>query len=167
MIKFLDILKEREDSWNIEEKFPIKVHIFQTRGGNYRIEPSSMTMSYKTFEKLGDNLSEEQIDYGKNRGIEYSVKDRMYPNDVRINYYDYKTGECAFLASTMKDVENWLKKHRNLVTTSDDELTNRTTINNSEMVENEITERCWKGYTQKGMKTMFGKRYPNCVKKKK
>jgi len=31
----------------------------------------------------------------------------------------------------------------------------------------EITERCWKGYTQKGMKTMFGKRYPNCVKKKK
>jgi hypothetical protein len=33
--------------------------------------------------------------------------------------------------------------------------------------ESEITEKCWKGYTQKGMKTMFGKRYPNCVKKKK
>ena len=33
--------------------------------------------------------------------------------------------------------------------------------------ESEITERCWKGYTQKGMKTMFGKRYPNCVKKTK
>jgi len=31
----------------------------------------------------------------------------------------------------------------------------------------EITERCWKGYTQKGMKTMFGKKYPNCVKIKK
>ena len=24
--------------------------------------------------------------------------------------------------------------------------------------------RCWKGYTKKGMKTMFGKRVPNCVK---
>jgi len=36
-----------------------------------------------------------------------------------------------------------------------------------EQNESEITERCWKGYTQKGMKTMFGKRYPNCVKKKK
>ena len=35
-----------------------------------------------------------------------------------------------------------------------------------EQNEGEITERCWKGYTQKGMKTMFGKRYPNCVKKK-
>ena len=33
--------------------------------------------------------------------------------------------------------------------------------------ESELTERCWKGYTQKGMKTMFGKRYPNCVKAKK
>jgi hypothetical protein len=31
----------------------------------------------------------------------------------------------------------------------------------------ELTEKCWPGYTQKGMKTMFGKRYPNCVKKTK
>lgn len=38
--------------------------------------------------------------------------------------------------------------------------------NKTEFKESEITERCWKGYTQKGMKTMFGKRYPNCVKKK-
>ena len=38
---------------------------------------------------------------------------------------------------------------------------------NEEIIETELTERCWKGYTQKGMKTMFGKRYPNCVKKTK
>jgi hypothetical protein len=36
-----------------------------------------------------------------------------------------------------------------------------------EMKEGELTEKCWDGYTQKGMKTMFGKRYPNCVKKTK
>ena len=30
-----------------------------------------------------------------------------------------------------------------------------------------LQEACWKGYEKKGMKTMFGKRYPNCVKKKK
>lgn len=36
-----------------------------------------------------------------------------------------------------------------------------------ETKEGELTEKCWPGYTQKGMKTMFGKRYPNCVKKKK
>ena len=30
-----------------------------------------------------------------------------------------------------------------------------------------LVEKCWPGYEKKGMKTMFGKRYPNCVKKKK
>ena len=30
----------------------------------------------------------------------------------------------------------------------------------------EIIEACWKGYHKEGMKTMFGKRYPNCVKNK-
>ena len=33
--------------------------------------------------------------------------------------------------------------------------------------EENLDEKCWKGYEKKGMKTMFGKRYPNCVKKKK
>ena len=39
--------------------------------------------------------------------------------------------------------------------------------NKGSLSEEELTEKCWKGYTQKGMKTMFGKRYPNCVKKTK
>jgi hypothetical protein len=30
--------------------------------------------------------------------------------------------------------------------------------------ENDLDEACWKGYHKDGMKTMFGKRYPNCVK---
>ncbi len=35
-----------------------------------------------------------------------------------------------------------------------------------ESVDN-LDEKCWAGYEKKGMKTMFGKRYPNCVKKTK
>jgi len=31
----------------------------------------------------------------------------------------------------------------------------------------EVDEACWKGYHKEGMKTMFGKKYPNCVKNKK
>jgi len=56
--------------------------------------------------------------------------------------------------------------------TGDDETSYRLDIDSDndgtleEMKEGELTEKCWKGYTQKGMKTMFGKRYPNCVKKK-
>jgi len=42
-------------------------------------------------------------------------------------------------------------------------------INKEETLVNKITkeildEKCWPGYKKKGMKTMFGKRYPNCVK---
>ena len=33
------------------------------------------------------------------------------------------------------------------------------------LIEDILTEKCWKGYEKKGMKTMFGKRVPNCVKK--
>ena len=40
-------------------------------------------------------------------------------------------------------------------------------VTTQETNETELTEKCWPGYTQKGMKTMFGKRYPNCVKKTK
>ncbi len=29
----------------------------------------------------------------------------------------------------------------------------------------DLIEKCWPGYEKKGMKTMFGKRYPDCVKK--
>ena len=35
-----------------------------------------------------------------------------------------------------------------------------------QMTFQQFQEKCWAGYEKKGMKTMFGKRYPNCVKKK-
>lgn len=39
--------------------------------------------------------------------------------------------------------------------------------NKSESLSLDVTsEACWAGYEKKGMKTMFGKKYPNCVKKK-
>ena len=35
----------------------------------------------------------------------------------------------------------------------------------NEELETLLNEKCWDGYEKKGMKTMFGKRVPNCVKK--
>jgi hypothetical protein len=37
---------------------------------------------------------------------------------------------------------------------------------NDDINEEMLTEKCWPGYEKKGMKKMFGKMYPNCVKKK-
>jgi len=38
---------------------------------------------------------------------------------------------------------------------------------NEGIEEGMLMEKCWPGYEKKGMKKMFGKMYPNCVKKKK
>lgn len=52
------------------------------------------------------------------------------------------------------------------VTTNDPKVaTKRGYLENQDEIQ--LNEKCWRGYTQKGMKTMFGKQYPNCVKKKK
>ena len=40
-------------------------------------------------------------------------------------------------------------------------------VKSEQMSFQQFQEKCWAGYEKKGMKTMFGKRYPNCVKKKK
>ena len=39
-------------------------------------------------------------------------------------------------------------------------------LRKSGVSEDYVDEACWKGYEKKGMKKMFGKMYPNCVKKK-
>ena len=57
-------------------------------------------------------------------------------------------GAKPTMVRTFKDSKD-LKKHPSGDTTKD------------------IKEACWKGYEQKGMKKMFGKMYPNCVKKTK
>ena len=63
----------------------------------------------------------------------------------------------SYIDDNLKDkIEDYYKKH-----------SKKTRNKKSNLDEVELTERCWKGYTQKGMKTMFGKRYPNCVKIKK
>jgi hypothetical protein len=63
--------------------------------------------------------------------------------------------------------ENWDRIQKSLGVHKYNQIVRSMSNNQQEMKEGELTERCWKGYTQKGMKTMFGKRYPNCVKKKK
>ena len=73
-------------------------------------------------------------------------------NTVKIIMFDHEKGgisdKCYKFTDAIDDMmgENKIKGEQN---------------------ESELTEKCWAGYTQKGMKTMFGKEYPNCVKKTK
>jgi 4a-hydroxytetrahydrobiopterin dehydratase len=74
-------------------------------------------------------------------------------NKVKVSITDHEKGgvseKCHKLVKSINELENPHKEEQ------------------KEMKESELTERCWAGYTQKGMKTMFGKKYPNCVKKTK
>jgi hypothetical protein len=88
--------------------------------------------------------------------IDYAVRDFLSDieenNDEYVYALDYLTETCRNIFG--QDLINIYE------TTCSEDI-------NEEQNESEITEKCWRGYTQKGMKTMFGKRYPNCVKKKK
>ena len=55
----------------------------------------------------------------------------------------------------------------NYKTEKDYEKNRDKTMNDHYNWRETLDEKCWKGYEKKGMKTMFGKRYPNCVKKSK
>jgi len=111
-------------------------------------------ITYEKFLKMG---------YGKilMKNIFNHVKNKLHMNLIKLSVMNdnhraidfYKT--LGFISE--KDNKNKMNHTMYKELGSDKE----------EMKEAELTEKCWKGYTQKGMKTMFGKRYPNCVKKKK
>ena len=93
------------------------------------------------------------IDYGLDEFL-YEVNDDIFDEDYYSDVMDYLRNLCRNLfGQYLIDIYER--------TCTDEELVEQ------EQNESEINERCWKGYTQKGMKTMFGKRYPNCVKKTK
>ena len=80
-----------------------------------------------------------------------------------------KEGEAGKVAKSMKkkDVDDFAStKHKGLPNKVKKEMKVRQLI--KKMVREELKkldEKCWKGYEKKGTKKMFGKTYPNCVKK--
>ena len=119
---------------------------------------------------LGVKKSETFDDfYSKvKRHVVFRIKHDMIRNNTldKTDYVNNKLNDLvekiendvhSYIDDNLKDkIEDYYKKH-----------SKKTRNKKSNLDEVELTERCWKGYTQKGMKTMFGKRYPNCVKIKK
>lgn len=114
---FKQFVNESEDYNKIIEELPIKVDVKKSWTGHYyTIDVPPMKMKYETFLKLGDNLSDEQIKYGKDKdGRKYSKDIETLSNDVSISHYNYKNGEASFSASSEKDVRNWLELYKEYV----------------------------------------------------
>ena len=89
-----------------------------------------------------------------------------------------KAGGPKLVGEANVDMKNYLDKKAKMLTKKRDaqsdaaknnphfDSTQPSPSGRNKYEEVELDEKCWKGYEKKGMKTMFGKRYPNCVKKK-
>jgi uncharacterized membrane protein (UPF0127 family) len=93
-------------------------------------------------------FAENNVEIGDEIDIEEGKKDACY-HKVKSRYSVWPSAYAsgALVKCRKKGAANW--------------------GNSTKKEETEIGEACWKGYEKKGMKTMFGKRYPNCVKKTK
>jgi len=93
-------------------------------------------------------MNEESDKKGKGSG----TKDACY-HKVKSRYSVWPSAYASGALVKCRKVgsANWGNK-------SEEKITDR-------ILNDILSEKCWPGYKKKGMKTMFGKRYPNCVKK--
>ena len=100
------------------------------------------------------------------------IKKQGIKESVMVNELSLKKLEAA-----IKELKKKIKKQGRVTNARDEDhlerlmkvyndMGGRKIKENNESL-NWLQEKCWKGYEKKGMKTMFGKRYPNCVKKTK
>ncbi len=111
----------------------------------------TVSVKFRTKQDIVDTLNKE------------SFKSKSHARQSQIINLIHQRLRVALERAKDPEVKKRLRTAFEYIESKKDQSKNKT----QEMKEGELTERCWAGYTQKGMKTMFGKRYPNCVKKKK
>ena len=111
----------------------------------------TVSVKFRTKQDIVDTLNKE------------SFKSKSHARQSQIINLIHQRLRVALERAKDPEVKKRLRTAFEYIESKKEQSKNKT----QEMKEGELTERCWAGYTQKGMKTMFGKRYPNCVKKKK
>ena len=108
-----------------------------------------------------------------NKAYEKDERRTFYAAGYKQNPVANKDGSFPYLSpKQIRDMEREIGTNKNYdpggLRKYYNSATRRLELPNIEIPEEvQLDEKCWKGYEKKGMKTMFGKRYPNCVKKKK
>ena len=126
--------------------------------------------------KRGKTIEKRREEHKARRGVK-GAKVPAYKVDEGSSYGLYKgSGKAGGAMKAYLDKKaEMLKKKRNKQSDAaknnphfDSTQPSPSGRNKYEQVSfQQFQEKCWPGYEKKGMKTMFGKRYPNCVKKKK
>ena len=169
MIKLLDILNENDPKKGTGKK---------PKGSGRRLytdeNPSdTVSIKFKTAQDIKDTLSKE------------SFKSKKHARKSQIINLIHQRVRAAYAKAKDPDVKSRLKRALNYIEKRKEASKNKTKILNKETAdpqsgkaapygsgyapvqqnEDVLNEKCWPGYIKKGMKTMFGKKYPNCVKK--
>ena len=110
--------------------------------------------------KYADAKASELADFHKKTGGKYRSE---YVEETEVS-----EGKKEMLAKMNASREGFMAKDGPNKAAHDakQRILKKTKEKMTEEIVQSILEKCWAGYEKKGMKTMFGKRYPNCVKKK-
>ena len=154
MIKLIDILNEI-----LSENDPKVGTGKKPKGSGRRLytdeyHKDTVSIKFKTKEDIVDTLNKD------------SFKSKPHNRQSQIINVIHQRVRAAYGKAKDPEVKSRLKRALEYITKRK-EMSKKKTERLNKLKENILTEKCWKGYTQKGMKTMFGKRYPNCVKIKK
>jgi hypothetical protein len=116
----------------------------------------TVSVKFRTKEDIIDTLNKE------------SFKSKSHKRQSQIINLIHQRVRAAYQNAKDPDTKSRLKRALDYIEKRKEESKEKTIrLQKQEQNESELTERCWPGYEKKGMKTMFGKRYPNCVKKTK
>ena len=95
-----------------------------------------------------------------------SFKSKSHKRQSQIINLIHQRVRAAYQNAKDPETKNRLKTAFEYIENKKEQSKKKTlSMQKEELYEETLNEKCWPGYTQKGMKTMFGKRYPNCVKK--
>ena len=167
-------VKSRYDVWPSAYASGALVKCRKVGAANWGTKSESTMHEEERFCPLCDKReTRSQCSYGEKAWDKVSVKDEEYS----MARSELKTIHNALKRLEQKvgkgegDLEAWVQSK---ITKAADYIdTAADYVMSGEMEEqklvdklmNEILdEKCWSGYKKKGMKTMFGKKYPNCVK---
>ena len=116
----------------------------------------TVSVKFRTKEDIIDTLNKS------------SFKSKPHKRQSQIINLIHQRVRAAYQNAKDPETKQRLKRAFDYIENKKEESKEKTIrLQRQEQNEGELTEKCWAGYTQKGMKTMFGKRYPNCVKKSK
>jgi hypothetical protein len=148
----------------------------------------SEEMGMRYCPKCEKDETRKECKYGEKYWDMFSLPSRLSPNQMKFSIaqvhpaneskepdheYSMARSELSTIISAAKRLRGKLKGEGNIEAWVQSKITKAADYidaaadyldSGEHNVQGSMDEACWKGYKKKGMKTMFGKRYPNCVK---